>query len=241
VTAGEILVAWQSTAALTGEHVAAALALLSPEERARYDRIRVADNARDYAAAHALVRRTLSRGRTTPPREWRFDRTPVGKPFLVGAAGAVPSFSLSHTRGLVACAVAPDAVGVDVEAMDRDVDIARIAARFFSAEEGDELNRLDEAAQHRRFFDAWTLKEALVKASGRELSSSVRDFSFRIDDGGDGAVIQAAAGPGLDPDRWQFALFTPAPGYRAAVAAHHEPGRPRRLTILNASEISSAV
>jgi 4'-phosphopantetheinyl transferase len=239
VRSDELLVVWQSTSALTGDELAAAVALLSDEERARFDGIRFADVARDYAAAHALVRRVLSRGRPTPPHDWRFDRTPTGKPFLIGGAGASPSLSLSHTRGLVACAVAADTVGVDVEATDRNVDVARIAARFFSSDERNDLDRLDEAAARSRFFDAWTLKEALVKACGRELSSSVRELAFRIDDASDQHGIHIAASPGIDPARWQFALFTPAAGYRLAIAAHHEPGRPRAITIVSAPEAVS--
>jgi phosphopantetheine--protein transferase-like protein len=235
VTTDGLLVVWQSTSALTGDELAAAVALLSDEERARVDRLRFADVARDYAAAHALLRRVLSHGRRTPPRDWRFGRTPTGKPFLLGEAG-MPSFSLSHTRGLVACAVAADHVGVDVEATDRIVDVARIAARFFSAAERADLHRLDERAAGPRFFDVWTLKEALVKACGRELSSSVHELAFRIDDDSDQDAIHIAASPGIDPARWQFALCTPAPAYRLAIAAHHEPGRLRSVTIVNASE-----
>jgi 4'-phosphopantetheinyl transferase len=226
VTAEDLLVVWQATSALTADALAAAAALLSDDERARFDRFRFTDDARDYAASHALLRRVLSRGRPTPPRDWRFDRTPTGKPFLIGGAGALPSFSLSHTRGLVACAVAADTVGVDVEATDRSVDVARIAARFFSADECLALNRLDEAAARSRFFDTWTLKEALVKACGRELSSSVRELAFRIHDAGDQGGIQIAASPGIDPARWQFALFTPAAGYRLAIAAARPAGAP---------------
>lgn len=218
-TAGRVLVVWQSTAALTRAELAAALALLSDEEHARHAAIRVPEAARDYAAAHALLRRVLSHDRATSPHAWRFDRTPSGKPFLI-EPGA-PSFSLSHTQGLVACALAADAVGVDVEATDRDLDIPPIAARFFSTDERDDLDRLDATARRSRFFDLWTLKEAMVKACGRELSSSVRELSFQIDGADDHRRIRIAATGDIDPARWQFALFTPAAGFRLAVAAAH--------------------
>jgi 4'-phosphopantetheinyl transferase len=234
VNGGDVLVVWESTAALTGQDVSEAVALLSDEERARYERTRFADVARDYAATHALVRRVLAHGRPIAPRDWRFERHPSGKPYVDGESVC---FSLSHTLGLVACAVADDEVGVDVEATGRDADVGRIAARFFSAREVDELDRLDPAARRERFFDLWTLKEALVKACGRELSSSVRELEFHIDDADAHRRVRLAAATDVDAARWQFALFSPAAGYRAAVAARHEIGRPRRITILNGRDL----
>ena len=236
MTTDAVLVSWQSTTPLTADEIAAAVAVLSDEERARYDAMRSADGARDYAAAHALLRQLLSHGNLTSPRDWRFDKTTTGKPFLIGRSRPLPSFSLSHTRGCVGCAVAPDIVGIDVEHADREVNIARVAERFFSAEEARALERLDSRARRERFFDVWTLKEALIKAIGGELSSSVRAHVFRIDETSASRRIELAAPTALDPARWQFELFTPVPGYRAAIAARREPGRPRPVTIVNAAD-----
>ena len=86
---------------------------------------------------------------------------------------------------------------MDVECIDRVVDIAGIAARFFSAGETAQLLALDGAARRSRFFELWTLKEALAKARGT------------------GMALDAA-----DPDgeAWAFGLYAPDPRYRLAVA-----------------------
>jgi len=218
----EVRVVWRPTSALTTAELDAALAVLSDEEREQHRRFRFPDDARDYAAAHALVRAELSSWcGNNGPRDWRFNRDASGKPALAGGRGPLPSFSLTHTHGLVACAVGPAnvAIGVDAERDDRDVDTRRLAARFFSRSEIAALSALDDRARRERFFDLWTLKEAVVKALGITLLPSLPSMTFHMVDRENGADIRfdgplAAAG-----SPWTFALFRPEAGCRIAVAA----------------------
>ena len=86
--------------------IAALRPLLDASERAQADRFRVAADRDAYIAAHALLRATLSRTASIRPADWRFRTGESGKPEL-DPAQAPPDlhFSLSHTRGLAACAV----------------------------------------------------------------------------------------------------------------------------------------
>src|SRR5579872_4112529 len=77
---GDVLVRWQSTDALGAEATRTALARLSVDERARHDRLRFDRDRRDFAAAHALLRETLSEVASVPPEAWRFDTDAHGKP-----------------------------------------------------------------------------------------------------------------------------------------------------------------
>ena len=207
---------FRRTASLDDAAIAAAASVLSDEERAQYGRFHFARDARDYAAAHALLRHTLSRHGGRAPEGWRFDKTANGKPFLIDAGDFQASFSLSHTRGCVACAVTTGRdVGVDVECVDRDVNTADIAARFFAPAEAAHLAQLHADARRDYFFDLWTLKEALVKALGAGMAMSLSSLAFTIDP--DGGVSLDA--PALDTKTWQFGLFTPTPRHRLAVAA----------------------
>jgi 4'-phosphopantetheinyl transferase len=222
----DVHVWFRATDALDAAAIAAAASVLSDEERERYRRFHFARDARDYAAAHALLRQTLSLGGDRAPAEWQFEKTPAGKPLLIGDGAGRASFSLSHTRGMVACAVTSGAeVGVDVECVDRDVDGDEIAARFFAPAEAAQLMDVQANARRDRFFDLWTLKEALVKALGRGMAVSLRSLAFTICAGGD---IHLNA-PDLDPGAWQFALFAPSPRHRLAVAAARTPSSPARI------------
>jgi 4'-phosphopantetheinyl transferase len=222
----DVHVWFHATGALDEAAIAAAASVLSDEERAQYRRFRFAHDARDYAAAHALLRVTLSRYGDRAPERWRFDKTANGKPFLVDQRTVPASFSLSHATGMVACAVTANGdVGVDVECVDRHVEVADIAARFFAPAEAAHLGQLDAAAQRDRFFDLWTLKEALVKALGTGMATSQAALSFTI--GTDGEIRLDA--PHLETNAWQFGLFAPGPRHRLAVAVRRDTAHPAQL------------
>ena len=224
---------FRETASLDEAAIAADVSMLSADEIAQYRRFHFARDARDYAAAHALLRTMLSRDSARAPCDWQFEKTPAGKPFLrnAGATGGA-SFSLSHTRGMVACAVTTDAdVGIDVEGIDRMVHASDIATRFFAPSETAALARLAPEIRTRRFFDLWTLKEALIKATGLGLALSLDRFVFDVGAFVAGREIVVSGPPDVAAQHWQFELFTPGRGFRGAVAIRRRSGSPLRVTI----------
>ena len=111
-----------------------------------------------------VVARLLAADHAVPPR-FEVAHTAEGVPFLaVPAAGdaSLPSISVSHSRSLVAVAVAPAGcrVGVDAETTGRDRQLRHVASRFLS---GEQLPRW--GAGPAMLLRAWTLKEALYKAA----------------------------------------------------------------------------
>ena len=235
----DIHVWFRCTDSLDEAAIAAAVSVLSGDERAQYGRFHFRRDARDYAAAHALLRQSLSRYGGRAPEEWRFQKDVNGKPFLVDEDAFQASFSLSHTHGMVACAVTAAAdVGVDVECIDRNVDAADIAARFFAPSETAHLAQLDEEARQQRFFDLWTLKEALAKALGMGMALSLNRLAFAI--AGDGGISLGAA-PGIDAADRQFGLFTPGPRHRLAVAARSSASGPAQIFVRAVADEGSGV
>lgn len=91
-----------------------------------------------------------------------------GKPYFIQPAGWY--FSLSHSDEYAACALAREPVGVDIQKI-RPVD-AGVARRCFSEEEQQRL-RLARAPEE-EMIRIWTLKEAVVKASGLGLRQDLR-------------------------------------------------------------------
>jgi 4'-phosphopantetheinyl transferase len=201
--------------------VARAVAVLSDSERTRAQRFAFAGDRRDFAAAHALTRLALSRYGDRPPERWRFQEGTNGKPSLVADDGTPPlAFNLSHTHGLVACAIAPGVdVGIDVERVDRRVGASEIAPRFFSQGERADLARCPADERARRFFELWTLKEAYIKAIGKGLSHSLNTFGFALSEPGS---IGFMPPPDVDLEAWQFALFAPTELHAMAVAVRRE-------------------
>jgi 4'-phosphopantetheinyl transferase len=160
--------------------------LLDAEERSRRSRFRFEHLARQYTVAHGLLRLALTRRcPQVPPVDWRFAAGPQGKPGI--APGLPPlSFSLAHTRGLVAIAVGAEEdgqLGLDAENAERNVDLA-VADRFFAPAEVRDLLSLPDGERLRRFFTLWSLKESFLKATGLGMSLPLASFSFAFPDAG---------------------------------------------------------
>lgn len=100
-----------------------------------------------------------------------------GRPYFPDAP---MDFSISHTRGIVACALSlsesdlpPPRIGLDIERLGERTasSMDRIATRFFSSAEYDRfLTSRDEIS----FLQIWTGKEALCKQDGIGLSGISR-------------------------------------------------------------------
>ena len=229
LAADEVHVWCRFTAAIPDDELSALAEQLSPCERERCRRFVVAQDRRDFTAAHALLRRVLSLHGGKLPSEWKFETNRYGKPRIASAEAPALLFNLSHTRGLVACAVAIGAeLGIDVEAIHETALPREIASHFFSQTELRQLAACSPADYAHRFIEFWTLKEAYIKAIGTGLSHPLDSFSFSLDGNGD---IQFSARDTRESE-WRFALITPDPGYRLAVAVRCKvPGQDYRITL----------
>jgi 4'-phosphopantetheinyl transferase len=159
------------------------------------------------------------------PSEWRFTTSEHGKPSIIASDREPRSitFNLSHTRGLVACAVAGGArIGVDVERVRPMPDLLDIARRHFARSEARSLEGMTSPDRERRFAELWTLKESYVKAIGDGLAAPLDTFAFDLDDR-PGLRFSA----GIDASNWHFVLTAPTEDTRLAVAVDRrgtEPG-----------------
>jgi 4'-phosphopantetheinyl transferase len=214
-------------APLAGEVPAAQIAswldLLDGDERQRCQRFRFARHRHLFAAAHALLRRTLADVTGVAPDRLELVAGPHGKPRLACQPSVPVEFNLTHTEGLVACAITRrHAVGVDAEPRDRDVRM-EIAERFFSPAENEHLRALaDASARRQALVDLWTLKEAVVKAMGRGLSVPLRAFTVGLGD--PPSVAFHAPLDTEDPRSWQL-FRVPHATHRIAVALRNPTGQ----------------
>ncbi len=200
--AREVVVAWARPEEIPGPAAESELlALLSEDERARLDRFRSPADGRLFLLAHALLRTTLSVCSGVEPRAWQFRVGKYGRPEIAAPSSRF-RFSLSHTRGLAACAIVLDRdIGLDVEYTARSA--PEHVLDFFSFREVEELRSTPEGARANRFFTYWTLKEAYLKAKGVGMSLPLRRFSMYEDAAG---VWRIACHAPLedDPQQWWF-------------------------------------
>lgn len=220
------------TSSLNAKDVATASQLLSRDESIRSSSFAFAHDRRDYVAAHALLRRTLSLCGSVAPQEWMFRVNAHGKPAVaaIDERHARLAFNIAHSRGLVVCAVGRDVdLGVDVEGIDVSFPWRAVAEEYFHGAEVFEIASCAEAEQPRRFVELWVLKEAFVKAMGTGLSIPLNTFRFSLSKT---RGVDFTPRPGADPAWWQFALLAPAKHYRLAVAVRRPPGHEQTVSII---------
>ena len=157
-----------------------------------------------FRVAHALLRSSLSHYLEEAPERWRFEAGEHGRPEIVDPpSGARFRFSLSHTSGLVACALILDlAIGVDVEDAARERDVVRIVERMFTPAERVDVLARDGDARRARFLDYWTLKEAHLKALGTGMTAPMRELGFELGESGS-VLVTTGAGVGDAGGPWQ--------------------------------------
>lgn len=163
---------------LEGEEAlcAARESLLSPDERARADRFRMARDRRRSILARSALRIILARSLNVEPSALRFEYGPHGKPALSGPAAPL-SFNVSHSDDLALIAVREGGpIGVDIERIRADMGGDEIAERFFCPAERAWLLSLPSDQRPDGFFTLWTRKEAYIKARGSGLWHDLHAF-----------------------------------------------------------------
>ncbi|MBK9082849.1 MAG: 4'-phosphopantetheinyl transferase superfamily protein [Rhizobiales bacterium] len=191
----------------------ACVAALSSQERTRADAYLAEAPRRLFVVAHALLRVALARGGAVAPQALPVETGAGAPPRCAGV-----SLSLSHTDGLVACALGPAGeLGLDVETHDPEADVDALAEVVMSAAEIDALRVFEARERRARFYELWTLKEAYLKATGLGPALDARALSFALE----GEAPRIAFGPARrdDPARWRFRLARPTAIATLALAA----------------------
>lgn len=141
---------------------------LSASEQARLAQMAAPARRAEFIACRYALRLLLA-GSECRIADWKLE-APVGQqPRLLADQGADLHLSLSHSHGWIACAVAPEPVGVDLELMARRpasaiADLAQLAC---TPDQRKELAQIADLAQcQQRFVQLWSLKEAWFKQRG---------------------------------------------------------------------------
>ena len=199
-----------------------AVTVLAGRERARYDAYRAPAEQRRFLAAAALLRIVLGQHLGVPPAAVPIERTcgtcgrPHGRPRLADGVADL-EVSVSHSGDQVAVAVTRGArIGVDVEKLTRDVDVAGIGRLVLSDLEADRLRALPPHRQPAAFVSLWTRKEAVLKALGTGLATPMRELELTGPD--DPPRILSWPPDVVRPPTAHLRALTPADGHLAHLA-----------------------
>lgn len=130
------------------------------------------------------------------------ERDSAGKPYFKEMTDG--HFNLSHTSGMVACAISPYPVGVDLEKVKTVKQ--KMADRFFHPQESLWVKNRTSQGYDRAFCEMWVLKESFVKALGTGLRLPMADYHIRMEEpirveyGEEGKLYRFRQIPFEDPD-----------------------------------------
>ena len=142
--------------------------ILSGDELERASRFVFDRDRHRFTRGRGLLRQALGDLLETDSKRLVLPTGPNGKPEI---SGSELNFSLSHTQDVAVFAsdwTGP--VGIDLEYVDRSVDVRGLTPRVFGPEERAVLDGLNERAFQRKFFEFWTAKEARMKVTGEGMS-----------------------------------------------------------------------
>ncbi len=198
--------------AIDAERVPSLLSSLGPVARERAAAFHAAGDRSRFVAAHAGLARALAAHLGVPPESLALDAPAQQKPALPDMPGT--HFNLTHSADLALVAITSNApVGVDIEKIRTLDDRDDVAREVFGTAEQAALARVPDAAKTVAFFNAWTRKEAIIKATGEGFSADLKHIAVTLTPGAPATVNEY---PRLH--QWQLFAFTPVPGYVAAVA-----------------------
>jgi 4'-phosphopantetheinyl transferase len=182
---------------------------LDERERRRLASIPQPAGRREYLFSHWALRSVLGSSLGRSPRGIGFLRQPC--PGCGGAHGRpairdpdpgreAVEFSMSHSGGLVAIAVAEATVGIDIESWPTPESVAR-SLPFLHPREQQWLGSRRDDELVRDFARLWTRKEAMAKATGQGMAAVMK----RLDLTG-------------QPLGWRVRQLLAPPGYEASFA-----------------------
>ncbi len=153
-----------------------ALEFLNDWERERWTRYHPGPPRRRFALSRAALRAVLCEALNCDNDELEFGWVERGKPrAYVDGVLAPLHFNVSHSGDNGMLATSPDhQVGIDIEEINQRFRLDAIIESTFSPNEQAAVSTADKGCAARAFFEIWTLKEAIIKATGMGLSANLQ-------------------------------------------------------------------
>lgn len=194
---------------------------LLDEEIARANRFHFDRDRRQFVIARGLLRMFLeSYSGVSYKRQTVFQKGQHGKPY---AANSEVMFNVAHTGNYVLIGFSRGVdLGVDIEMMEPQRDFLAIAERYFSTAEQSALRELEDSDVATGFYNAWTRKEAFLKAVGVGLSDHLHGFDVSLSPYEEARIVSIRpidpAWKGETASQWSLFALDAAPDVAGALA-----------------------
>ena len=173
---------WKCCVKLGDDQIGELSSLLSTEEKARAQRLKIAEKQNQFIIARGRLRQNLGKYLNLDQHAFKFEYAVHGKPYMEERwQGHEISFNVSHSHNFILIAMSLDhQLGIDIEKIQHGKDHTALARRFFSKREQAELTVLPEEIKTRAFYSCWARKEAFVKAVGDGITYGLDTFDVSV-------------------------------------------------------------
>jgi len=146
--------------------------VFSPSEAEQLRTMKSDTRKREFQYSRGLLKLIMANYLDIKPADVRIGSVGRGKPVLLNDD---IHFNISHTKDKLIIAISKEKLGIDIECIDHERDISRIAEYTFTELERQAL-ATGESLDPRKFFRLWTQKEAYLKALGVGLERMPSSF-----------------------------------------------------------------
>jgi 4'-phosphopantetheinyl transferase len=224
---GKVIHVWRASLDPPAGYVERLMGVLSDAELTRARRFCFERDCKRFVVGRGILRIILGRYLAISPHRVQLHHSVAGKPAISPSqAGQGVEFSVSHSHGLILCAVTCSRrIGIDIERFRTIPNSDHIAQHILSLREHAVFRALPPKQRQRAFFYSWTRKEAYLKACGEGLSRSLNQIDVSV------APFEPACQPRIQGEpqalrRWSLQELAPAPGYIAALASEGDDPPP---------------
>ena len=211
---GNLTHVWLFSLNATPEQLQKLRRFLNRDDIERAERFKFDIHRNRFIAAHGKLNFILGKYLKQVPNEIRFFKNEYGKPFIIDNP---LYFNLSHSGELGLVAICKKfEIGIDIEYIRPDFAELKIAKRFFSEQEVNELLSLPADRQKQGFFNCWSRKEAYIKGQGKGLSIPLHRFDVRLSPGKPARLLATRDDPQA-VNRWRLVALDAHTEYAAAI------------------------
>jgi 4'-phosphopantetheinyl transferase len=169
---------------------------LSEDELIRAGKLKIEEKKDQFVITRSVLRLLLSSAVGKSYQDIEFFYGEHGKPSIKESLNKQPiEFNISHSGNYALIAITlSNKVGVDIEKINSDIDHQSLSKRFFSKQENNELQGIDEGQRGDVFYRIWSQKESFIKATGQGVAFGLERFSVSLEEGEQsGTVVTTTA------------------------------------------------
>jgi len=152
-------------------------------------------------------------------KNYDFEFNKYSKPFIPNFINALNlQYNLSHSGEYLLISLnCYDNIGIDIEFMNKKIEIECLKDQFFSKYELDIWKTLKEDEKIEYFYKVWACKESILKGIGMGFSYLPSNISFEFSPDNNGKIIQSSVcHEESDFDQWKTKLFKIDNNYQSA-------------------------